>query len=125
MKKKTILFISILYCAGLQAQSVDDAKNLLYYKKFDSAIKTLAELVKTNPDNGEGWLLLTSALVLNNDTKEAVESLKRAPQSLSEDPYFLTAKGLTQLQMNHRDSAKYFFNTAMDKVKGKDPGVPG
>lgn len=124
MKKSTLFFLSLLL-AGVPAltQTPAQAREFLYYHRYASAETALHESIRQEPANGESWLLLTKSYLIQNKLQKAVDSLKLAPASLNEDPFFLIAKGAILLYNKKIDSAHFYFDKAIDDTKGKNAAV--
>ena len=53
MKKVLFAGVIILMMGGLKAQSIAEARKLLYYERYDGAAHQLQALLKANPNNTE------------------------------------------------------------------------
>jgi tetratricopeptide (TPR) repeat protein len=115
----TILFLM----GGLKAQSLAEARKLMYYERYDGAAHQLHALLKADSNNAEAWWLLTEAYLHLHQLQQIKDSLQFIPASLREQPLMLCAKGETLLEGHQKDSAMGYFNKAMAISKEKDAVV--
>jgi predicted Zn-dependent protease len=78
---------------GLKAQSMADARKLLYYERYDGAVHQLQALLTADPNNTEAWWLLTQVYLHRHQLQQIRDSLQQMAASLSEQPFALCAKG--------------------------------
>lgn len=100
-------------------QDVNQAEDLLYYKKYESAENLLNQLIKNNPEDAEAWYLLTSVpdnVITNLEIKTA---LQNAPAGVKDDPYYLVATGKVFLDESNVQEAEKYFTEALEKTKYK------
>ncbi|HUP13094.1 MAG TPA: hypothetical protein VM187_12795, partial [Niastella sp.] len=67
MKKGSTLLVCAIISLGATAQTVQDAKKLIYYERYKSASDQLQQIVKAEPANAEAWYLLTRASLQSKD----------------------------------------------------------
>ena len=117
----------LLLCAGASlmavSQNIQDAKKFIYYERYKSAQDLLLQLVKTDPANAEGWYLLSKAYINSGDPTPLQNMLLQAPASLKEEPYFQVACGSYLLSKGNKDSARYYFDQALDKTREKNADI--
>lgn len=111
-----VLFLSILS----MAQTTQDAKQMMYYGRYGSAVKALHTILKANPADEQAWYLLTLACLENKEVKKIKDSLSFAPR---EKPLVMCAYGHVLLEEKNADSAKYYFDNALKETKMKDDNV--
>lgn len=124
--KKIFLFICL--SAGfisLYAQSADQGKQHYYYQRYSSAETFFHDHLKLHPEDAEAWLWLTKSYMQQGKLKKASDSLALAPQDLTDDPYYLVAKGTITLATNSGDNATSYFNKAIDLTKGRNSAILG
>ena len=120
---KKILFIPLLLIVfSALAQNINNAEDLLYYKKFESAENLLNEIVKNNPENAEAWYLLSEVQDSGNEL-DLKNALQTAPATIKDDPYFLIATGKMLLEETEKEEAKKYFEHALEKTKYKKPEI--
>jgi len=123
MKKILNLLMSVLlFPLIMSAQSINEVKNDIYYKRYTSAQHILESILSNNPANAEAWYLLTQSYVDEND-HTLLKRLKNAPDNVRNEPYFQIAMGDMLLSDKKNDSAMFFFERAIKETRSKDPGV--
>jgi tetratricopeptide (TPR) repeat protein len=121
MKKiVTIPFLFLVFFAF--AQDINQAEDLLYYKKYESAENILNQLVKNNPENAEAWYLLSEVQDSGSEL-DLKNALQNAPANIKDDPYFLIATGKMLLEETKKEEAKKYFEQALGKTKYKNPEI--
>ena len=120
---KKIFFIPLLLIVfSAFAQNINNAEDLLYYKKFESAENLLNQIVKNNPENAEAWYLLSEVQDSGNEL-DLKNTLQNAPANIKSDPYFLIATGKILLEESKSEEAKGYFEQALEKTKYKRPEI--
>jgi len=117
-----LLFI-LFTVGGLKAQSIADARKLLYYERYDGAAHLLQSVLKADPNNAEAWWLLTRSYLHKGRVQPIKDSLAALPAGNAQAPMILCAYGATLLQENKKDSATACFNKALEETKQKDPAI--
>src|SRR5688500_2515488 len=121
--KKIALLPLLLAAYGLQAQTVEEAENLIYHARYNGAAQAAQNVIQNDPQNAEAYYWQTAAY-LQQDKNEAVEqSLIAAPASVKSTPLYQVAYGHMLLDSGQPDSAAYYFNAALDATREKDPFV--
>ncbi|HEY5966922.1 MAG TPA: tetratricopeptide repeat protein [Chitinophagaceae bacterium] len=120
---KKIIFIPVLFIAfSALAQDINNAEDLLYYKRFESAEKLLNQILKNDSSNAAAWYLLSEV----NDYDIEIDlknSLQNAPTNVKDDPYFLIATGKILLDESKKPEAEKYFEQALEKTKYKKPEI--
>ena len=120
---KKIFFIPLLLIVfSAFAQNINNAEDLLYYKKFESAENLLNQIVKNNPENAEAWYLLSEVQDSGNEL-DLKNTLQNAPANIKSDPYFLIATGKILLEESKSAEARGYFEQALEKTKYKRPEI--
>ncbi len=122
--KKVISITGMLFSVvATMAQTTQDAQQLLYHERYNSAITALHTVLRANPNDEGAWLLLTHAYLENKQVKQIKDSLLQAPATLREKPLLTSAYGHILLAEKNPDSAKYYFDKALKDTKMKDPAT--
>ena len=113
--KKLSFFILSLLTAGqiLNAQTVDEAKQQLYYGRTTSAKTTLDKLLAANPQNAEAiyWL---GQMHLNNDDIPAAKTVyQNALNGGVNNPLIWVGMGHVELRLGQKDAARQRFESAI------------
>lgn len=107
----------------VNAQSLNDATQQLYYERYETAENTLWKIIQQEPTNDEAVYWLTTAFIEQNKNKEAHAVVEKAPESLFSTPYGEVAAGSVLLYSGKKDSAAIYFNEALKETKEKDPSI--
>ncbi|MGN6291346.1 MAG: tetratricopeptide repeat protein [Chitinophagaceae bacterium] len=122
--KRTALFISfITTVTTLSAQSLEEGRSYLDNARYASAESVFHAVLNQQPENAEAWCLLTNTYLKQELTEEAADTLALAPASVQKEPYFLVAYGGLLLNTNKTDSAKWYFEQAMNLTKSKNADI--
>ncbi|MEI6948217.1 hypothetical protein V9K67_13555 [Paraflavisolibacter sp. H34] len=122
--KRTMMITSCLFLAKLlTAQDLQDAKKLNYYERYNSAKTAAHALLKADPSRAETWYVLSQAYLPKKETALLKDSLQRAPEDVKKEPYFQVAYGSVLLQEQKADSARLYFEQALDKTKSKNADI--
>ena len=105
------------------AQTLQDAKKLMYHERYSSASELLRNSIKTDPRNTEAWYLLTRCYLRDDKIASFWDSIPAVPAGLENSPYIECAKGDVLFHHGKRDSAAVFFNAALDQSNQKDPAI--
>ncbi|HEX6168760.1 MAG TPA: tetratricopeptide repeat protein [Chitinophagaceae bacterium] len=117
---KNIFFIPLFFMAlSAFAQDINEAEDLLYYEKFESAENLLNQLLEDNPENAEAWYLLSEAYHDGISRPGFKSGLQNAPGGIKDDPYYLVAMGITYLDESNVQEAEKYFEHALEKTKYK------
>jgi tetratricopeptide (TPR) repeat protein len=114
------LFVMPVFVLG---QNVTDARQSLYYDRYNSALNTLQTILKQEPDNAEAWYLLSQAYLESGKTQLFRDTFRLASQIVTGDPFGMIVKGQLLLQDGKKDSAQVHFDAAIKKTRSKDPVV--
>src|ERR1700751_5466898 len=114
----SILVLTICYA---RAQSVPEAKKLMYYEKYQSASDMLQEILKRDKQNAEAWYLLTSCYLHNNQLTAIENSLKLIPNDEDNIAFIDCAKGELEMKRGKKEDAALLYKTALLHSKEKDP----
>lgn len=122
---KQILFFIFFMSGGygMYAQSLQDAKSLMYHERFISASDLLRNTIKSDPRSTEAWYLLTLCYLNDDKISSFWDSVPPVPADLQNAPYITCAKGNVVLRHGKKDSATVLFNTALNQTRQKDPAI--
>jgi len=123
MKKLFILSGFITAGFALQAQSVQQGTDDLYYERYQSAINDFSQVTKADPQNAEAWFGLTKAYMLTDKDSAAKAVLATAPPSVKEEPLFEVAQGWVLLAAGDGAASDALFQKALKETKEKNPEV--
>ena len=123
MRKLLFAGIMLLMMGGPRAQSITEARKMLYYERYEGAAHQLQVLLEADPNNSEAWWLLTQVYLHRHQFQQIKDSLQQMPVSISEQPLALCAKGQVLLEAHQKDSATVYFGKALAITKEKDPIV--
>lgn len=120
--KKIIFIPFLLLVFSAFAQDLNNAEDLLYYKKFESAEDLLNQILKNDPANTEAWYLLSE--VKDSDSEiDLKNSFQNVLASVKDDPYFLIVTGKILLDESKKLEAAKYFEQALEKTKYKKPEI--
>ena len=122
---KQVLFLILLISGGLgvHAQSLQEAKDRIYYQRYSSAAGILRNIIKSDPRNTEAWYLLTRCYLKDDKIPSFWDSVPAVPADLENSPFIACAKGDVLLRHGKKDSATIFFNMALADSRDKDPAI--
>ena len=123
MKRLLPFSIILLASCFAHAQSVPEAKKLMYYEKYQSASDMLHEILKRDKRNAEAWYLLTTCYLHNNKVRAIEDSLKLIPNDVDNIALIECAKGELELKRGKKEDAALLFKTALLFSKEKDPSI--
>lgn len=123
MKKGSILLLCGVISVTAMSQTIEDAKKSIYYERYNTAKQQLQNIVKTDPANAEGWYLLSKAYIMSKDAAPLQQALAQSPAAVKEEPFYQIAYGSYLLSAGNKDSARYYFDQALDKRGQKNPAL--
>lgn len=123
MKRITLLF-SLISCAfALNAQSVDDGVQQMYYQRYQSAENIFHQILQQDPNNATAWYYLEKDYLLEDKLNKASDTIQLAPANVKNDPWYKVAYGTVLLQQGKKDEASSSFNDAIKDTREKDAGI--
>lgn len=123
MKRTLVLIGSLLSSAVMVAQSVQDAAQLIYHERYQSAKAALHKIVQADPNNAEAWYQLSQAYLPLKEDQKLGDSLKLAPAEVKNSAWYKVAYGQLLLAQNNADSARWYFDQAIGDGRKKDPAT--
>ena len=123
MKKITLLFSFIPVAFAVQAQSLEQGIQEMYYERYASAENTLHKILQKDPNNSAAWYYLEKDYLLEDDLSKAADTLQLAPAGVKSDNWYKLAYGSLLLQQGKKDEAGNYFNEALKDTKEKDAAI--
>lgn len=107
----------------VSAQSIADARTLIYHERYTSAETMMHDILKIEMNNPEAWYTLGQAYLAENKISELKDTLAKAPAAISSQPLIQCLSGQILMKQNNTAAAAPFFETALKDTKMKDAGV--
>jgi len=123
MKRITVFFNFILGAFVLQAQTVEQGVQQMYYERYQTAENTFHQILKQDPNNSTAWYFLEKDYLLENKPDKANDSIRLAPENIKTDNWYKVAYGSILLHQGKKDAAANYFNEALKDTKEKDAGI--
>ncbi|GAC1387348.1 MAG: hypothetical protein NVSMB45_17100 [Ginsengibacter sp.] len=105
------------------AQNINEARQNLYYEKYNSAYNSLNGLVTANPNNIEAVYLLGQTMIGMDNVAGAKALYQKTLLANSNAALLIAGMGHIALLENNAADAKNRFETAISLTKGKDATV--
>ena len=122
--KLGILLLGMVAFRTVEAQTVADAKKLIYYERYQGAKDMLGKVVAANPADADAVYWLSQAELGLFNTAGAKAALQKGMEGANgSNPMLLTAMGQVELLEGKTNDARQRFETAFSLSKGKDVGV--
>jgi tetratricopeptide (TPR) repeat protein len=115
-----IVAVVLLMSNLVFAQTLDDAKKLIDYERYGSAIEALEKLYAANAGNVEIQYWLGQAYIEGKKTDKAKQVYQKALETNGSNPLLLVAMGHVELLEGKKNEARQRFETAISLTKGKD-----
>src|SRR4051812_41851975 len=103
MKRLLVFSTVFLFSGWLVAQTTQDAGQLLYHHRYDSACVLLHDLISKDPNNVRPWWLLAQAYLEKDKLKPLKDTLLKAPAAVSGTPLLRAVSG--HILLREKDSA--------------------
>jgi len=124
MKKITFSLIAVAVSAGaLLAQSVDQGKKFLYYKRYKSAQDQLEKAIAANPNDINAVYWLGQTYLANKNQQAAKDLYQKTLGTNGAAPLILVGVGQIELLEGKTNDARQRFETAISLTKAKDIDV--
>jgi tetratricopeptide (TPR) repeat protein len=123
MKRIAILSSFISTAFVLNAQSMDEGVQQMYYERYQTAENTLHKALQQDPNNASAWYYLEKDYLLEDKLNKANDTIQLAPANIKDDPWYKVAYGTIVLQQGKKDEANNYFNDAIKETKEKDAGI--
>jgi len=124
MKKITFSLIAVAVSAGaLLAQSVDQGKKFLYYKRYKSAQEQFEKVIAANPNDIAAVYWLGQTFLENKNQQAAKDLYQKALSTNGTAPLILVGVGQIELLEGKTNDARQRFETAISLTKAKDIDV--
>jgi tetratricopeptide (TPR) repeat protein len=118
-----IVAVVLLMSNLVFAQTLDDAKKLIDYERYGSAIEALEKLYAANAGNVEVQYWLGQAYIEGKKTDKAKQVYQKALETNGSNPLLLVGMGHIELLEGKKNEARQRFETAISLTKGKDVTV--
>jgi len=124
MKKITFSLIAVAVSAGaLLAQSVDQGKKFLYYKRYKSAQDQLEKAIAANPNDINAVYWLGQTYLANKNQQGAKDLYQKTLGTNGAAPLILVGVGQIELLEGKTNDARQRFETAISLTKPKNIDV--
>jgi tetratricopeptide (TPR) repeat protein len=118
-----IVAVVLLMSNLVFAQTLDDAKKLIDYERYGSAIDAFEKLYAANAGNVEVQYWLGQAYIEGKKTDKAKQVYQKALETNGSNPLLLVGMGHIELLEGKKNEARQRFETAISLTKGKDINV--
>jgi tetratricopeptide (TPR) repeat protein len=115
-----IVAVVLLMSNLVFAQTLDDAKKLIDYERYGSAIEALEKLYAANAGNVDVQYWLGQAYIEGKKTDKAKQVYHKALETNGSNPLLLVGMGHVELLEGKKSEARQRFETAISLTKGKD-----
>lgn len=105
------------------AQSLDDARKLIDYQRYATAVETLEKMVAASPANADAQYWLGQAFIEWEKADKAKEVYHKALEANGSSPILLVGMGHVELLEGKKNEARQRFETAISLTKAKDVNV--
>lgn len=105
------------------AQSLDDARRLIDYQRYATAVETLEKMVTANPTNTDMQYWLGQAFIEWNKADKAKEVYRKALEANGSSPILIVGMGHVELLEGKKNEARQRFEAAISLTKSKDINV--
>ena len=124
LKFAILLLGTTAWFRTVEAQSLADARKMIYHERYQGARDMLGKVVAANPSDAEAVYWLSQAeLGLYNPAGARSALLKGMEGANASHPMLLTGMGQVELLEGKTNDARQRFETAISLTKGKDVGV--
>ncbi|MFN5932361.1 MAG: tetratricopeptide repeat protein, partial [Sphingobacteriales bacterium] len=105
------------------AQSLDDARKLINYQRYATAVETLEKMVAANPANADVQYWLGQAFIEWSKADKAKEVYRKALEVNGSSPILIVGMGHVELLEGKKNEARQRFEAAISLTKAKDVNV--
>ncbi|OQP61287.1 hypothetical protein A3860_06140 [Niastella vici] len=123
MKKGLLGLLFAVNTLAAISQTPGDVKKNIYYERYHTAEDQLQKIIKAEPANAEAWYLLSKAYIQGNDAALLQQLLAQSPDAIKGEPFYQVAYGSYLLNKGNKDSARFYFDQALDKTREKNPDI--
>ncbi len=122
--KGGLLALMVVAGTTVFAQSVQEAKKLIYYGRYQGAKEMLQKVVAGNPADAEAVYWLSQVHLVQSDVAGAKAVLNKGMEGANgSNPMLLAGRGHLELLEGKTADARQRFETALSLTKGKDVNV--
>lgn len=117
------ILLMVFGATDINAQSVEEAKKLYSYERYNSAVRTLQQVTSTNPQDINAWYWLINSYLAAEHIDSATLSLSQMPAELKAQPLGKVIEGAVSLHKNDSIAAMDLFMEAIGTKRKKDPAI--
>ncbi|WP_332734222.1 tetratricopeptide repeat protein [Flavihumibacter sp.] len=122
--RKLLFFGLTTLSITAMGQSIEEAKQLLYYDRYQSAEQVLQQVIQQKDDEKQAYYWLTEVYLENDDIEKAKSLLEPNAESLAAaHPLNRVAYGSLLLNQDKLTEARAQFDAALKESKRKDEAV--
>ena len=123
-----MIMLLTLTCIGstVMAQTLEQAKQFLYYERFASAQSAFEKVLNANPNNIEAVYWLGQTMIHRRDTRDTAGAKALYQKMLATNgnaPLLLAGMGHVELLYGDKTDSRQRFETAISLTKEKDINV--
>ena len=123
-KIRLSVLVAVVFISNVViAQTVEQGKKFLYYRRFKSAKETFEKIIASNPNNIDAVYWLGQTLLVQKDSASALDLYRKMLVTNGNAPLLLVGMGELELMENKLADAKQRFETAISLTKAKDINV--
>jgi tetratricopeptide (TPR) repeat protein len=126
-KLSIILLLAFVFVGGtVKAQTLEQAKQFLYYERFASAQSAFEKLLNANPNNIDAVYWLGQTMIHRRDTRDTAGAKALYQKMLTTNgnaPLLLAGMGHVELLYGNKADSRQRFETALSLTKEKDINV--
>ena len=126
-KTGAFFILLLLSAVSLTAQTLEDAKKLVYYEKFESAKKALQHIVDAEPNNEEAIYWLGQSMIRSEESSpanwNAAKQLYQSKISNKDNNLIMAGIGHIELLEGKIQDARNHFEAAISLSQGKNIAV--
>ncbi len=125
-KKGVFVFALMLIAFFTKAQTIDDAKKMMYYERWKSAKETLDKLIAANTNNLEAVYYLGQVMLRRDENvdiagaKKLYQTALGASSANGNNPLLIAGMGHAELMEGKTNDARNRFETALSLSQNKN-----
>lgn len=122
---RSIFFLFVLASVNIvgRGQSSELGNQQLYYERYQSAEATFHMVLRSDPSDAFAWHGLTLAYLHQGKVDKSEDSIKQAPETVQQSPYYKVAYASVLLMLGRKEEASGFFNDVLKETKEKNPAI--
>ena len=123
VKMSSVLVALVMVGNALFAQNINDAKQALYYEKYNTALTGFNSIVNATPTNIDAVYYLGQTMIAMDNLAGAKALYQKTLQANPNAALLVAGMGHIALLENNASDARNRFETAISLTKGKDANV--